>query len=129
MSMRPHARLAVLFALAAVIGAGCGKPAPPVELFPADGQIIQANGQPAPGGVIEFRAANDARQRSVASVGGDGKFKLSTVINEKKFDGARPGKYVVSFSPRGSGYIPSIELAEPLTLQPEPNHLTIKLPR
>jgi hypothetical protein len=115
------------FAVSWTLLTGCEKAPSPIDVFPAHGTVLGVNGNPVEGGVIEFRSKHDYRIRSVASVGGDGKFVLSTQLNNEKFDGAPQGDYEITFSPRGSGYIPSIELEEDVTIKPEENNLTIKL--
>lgn len=128
--LHPRIRPTWLLQLAAwsMLFAGCKhEKTPPIELYPVHGMVVGVDGNPAAGGVIEFRSKENYQIRSVASVGDDGKFALHTQWNNERFPGAAAGAYEITFSPRGDGYIPSIELDEVVTIKPEENNLTIQL--
>jgi hypothetical protein len=70
------------------------------DTYPVRGQVLQSNGAPLPGGVIEFHAKDFPGNDAMGLIQKDGTFAVGTFA---KADGAVPGRYVVTVDPKVPG--------------------------
>lgn len=108
------------------------------QCYSVRGRVLLANGQPLPGGRVEFYPKGDQGGEPVASgeIGKDGDFVIGTYATD---DGTNPGDYIVTIQPISyksgnptqavpANLIPTVYL-EPETsplvvaIKPQANHL------
>lgn len=96
--------LACLFAMAALIAAGCSGAKTP-QTAGVQGKVSY-RGQPVTQGVV-LLTPEGSGQAATGEIQTDGSFQLTTF---KKHDGARPGKYRVAVQPfPATGAVPGLE--------------------
>lgn len=125
----------VLAASAVLLGAGCGGP----QAHPVSGKVLLASGEPASGGVVEFRITNSDGEMVNAhgEIQSDGTFDLTTF---DEGDGALEGEHEVIVVPptpgegvTAAGLLFPVRYASYETsglrfkVDPEPNEITIEL--
>ncbi len=101
------------------------------------GIVLQANGQPLPGGEVEFHSDKNSDLTVMGTVGSDGKFSLRTNSSSGRSEGAPEGTYRVTVMPQmAQGAGNDIQaVPEPITVPgkftvkaSDDNDFTIKLP-
>ena len=111
--------LLTLLAVAASALAGCGgseEELPPT--YGVTGTVLSADGQPASGGMIEFRTTEGKPVSAIGLIQPDGSFTLSTLVASTKVTGAVAGRHqvIVMPSPPDTGDIQAI--AQPVIVPP-----------
>jgi hypothetical protein len=115
----------------AVLVVGCNSSAGLPKTYPAGGSVVYKGGQPMKGGSIQFSSLANAELRIIGPIGDDGTFKLETVRDRARADGAPEGEYQVMVIPplqgdhKGS---PPIILPRPYKVEPKENQFKIELP-
>ncbi len=121
-----------------VPAAGCGGPALP-RTYPVSGTVVYKNGQPMKGGSVQFETTADPLLRVVGDIGDDGTFRLRTLKDNARADGAPEGEYRVFVQPplvndpRGGlkvahKGVPAIVLPQTYRVEAKENTLKIELP-
>ena len=118
--------------------AGCGaQTAPPPKTYEAKGKVVLANGQPYPGGTVEFRSKS-LPYNALGRINPDGTFILETMTDSGKIKGAVEGPFQVTILPdlsqdqtQSQGGVPEpITLSQSYTVKPDnSNDFTITLPK
>jgi hypothetical protein len=137
--MRHAFRLAAVapaIGLCLMMSACVGPPAP--KTYPAIGKVVYKGGQPMTGGSVQFNSTRDSALSVVGEVKSDGTFKLQTVKDNARADGAPEGEYSVFVlpptvsSPAGSAIQPKNVLPIPLEkkykIEPRDNSIQIDVP-
>lgn len=96
--LRPVPFIAVI---AALVLSGCS-PAdsqPAVKTVAVTGKVLDTGGKPVTGGMLSLRSITNAEQLASAKVNDDGQFTLTSLVGEKRVDGAQPGEYSVLYAP------------------------------
>ncbi len=75
---------------------GCRRDPPLPRSYPAVGNVAYKGGQPLKGGSIQFNTAADPLLRVVAEISENGEFKLHTIKDNAKAEGAPEGDYQVT---------------------------------
>lgn len=78
---------------------GAGNVEPVVKTIPVTGQVVDVSGKPVVGGMLSLRSITNAEQVASAKIDPQGAFKLTSLVGEKRVDGAQPGEYSVLFAP------------------------------
>ncbi len=121
--------------LAGLIGCGADAPVGP-KTYKVTGKVIQYNGSPLTGGLVEFQSKSNADLTTNSVIGDDGSFTLQTMTNKQRYPGAADGVYKVSVIPPlvndGSVQPTSdvIQVKEEFTVKPsDDNYFEVKLPK
>lgn len=106
---------------AAILGllgpSGCGGSGADLpETYQVTGKILQEDGSPMNGGLVEFQATTGAPVTTNGEIQPDGTFTLTTMIEEKKLPGAVPGTYRVVIIPLMSDQAEQQHAFEPMTV-------------
>lgn len=131
-------RICVGFVLLFTAGCATGGVVLP-KTYPASGTVVYKGGQPMTGGSVQFNSESDPLLRMIGTIEKDGQFKLTTMKDEAKADGAPEGVYRVFVLPPAVGEardkVPAghkgvlpITLPEPFKLGPHENTIKIELP-
>jgi hypothetical protein len=83
----------VLGLLASVLPWGCSEEQPHVQIHSITGRVQKGNGQPFPGGVIEFRRVDGKLLNAFGEIQRDGRFSAGTVVASKRKAGLADGEY------------------------------------
>src|SRR5688572_22509980 len=93
-------RLLTLLSLL-LAASGCRPAGPPgPKTYPVQGKVVYKNGQPYPGGAIEFRPTAGEPHNAVGVIGPEGSFKLQTLGGNVPLAGAVEGTFQVTITPR-----------------------------
>jgi hypothetical protein len=107
--------------------------------YPATGTVVYKGGQPMTSGSVQFNSDSDPLLRVMGTIEKDGQFKLTTVKDNAKADGAPEGVYRVFVLlapvsdardkvPEGHKGMLPIVLPDPFKLGPQENTIKIELP-
>jgi hypothetical protein len=89
-----------LLALAACFQSGCGASDEPLPAtYEVTGSVLAADGQPMPGGMVEFRSTAGESFSAIGRIQPDGTLSLTTMVNGKKLPGAVAGRHQVIVMP------------------------------
>lgn len=127
-----------LFCLFALLASGCGSEGPPATpaptLHPVTGTVVNSDGTPFGGAVIQFSAVDNPTWTTMGDVGEDGTFKLQTMHDGNMRDGALAGEHNVTITPL-MGDQTQEEMPQPIVLPEtvtidasDENKLELKLP-
>jgi hypothetical protein len=96
--MRSQPLTLISWAAALLVATGCGGEGPySGKLYPVQGRVLLADGQPLAGGSVQF-IPSEGGLPATGEVGQDGTFSLKTF---KTREGAAPGRYKVRVEPSG----------------------------
>jgi hypothetical protein len=107
---------------------GCsGAPAGIPQTFPVTGKVSQKNGQPFPGGMMEWRLLADPTLTVTALIKDDGTFEVFTLVKNQKVNGTVPGEFEVTIYPRIAPNQPAAPYrpARSFVVQEGENHFVI----
>jgi hypothetical protein len=130
-------RFALMALGALVLAAGCSGGAKVPKTYPVSGKVLQADGKPMTGGVVQFVPKNNLDVTTSGEIQADGSFTLSTVAENKKVTGATEGPHTVTVLPpvqsqkseQGSAP-PAILIPEAYTVKSDgENNFTINIPK
>ncbi len=128
-----HTRSAAVSCAAVLLIAhilGCADPqSPPPPTFSVTGEVIGSDGEPLPGGIIQFISRADPARNMSSMIKYDGTFDLVTMHGNQNLAGAIEGPCTVLVTlPIVGGDVPqTITLPEPLVIEPHENHLVVDL--
>ncbi|MBI1900116.1 MAG: hypothetical protein HYS13_03235 [Planctomycetia bacterium] len=124
--------------VAAAFTAGCGgsgSSQQTVATVAAGGKVLNADGQPMTGGMVEFHPSSGTGESPKGVIGSDGTFKLRTLSGKEGVDGAPAGTYTCIVTPGYTGdqttqeAPDAIEISGTFTVNATgPNEFTIQLP-
>ncbi len=105
-------------AIPALIGpSGCGGSGGDLpETYAVTGKILQADGSPMNGGLVEFQAAAGPPVTTNGEIQQDGTFALATLVEGKRLPGALPGTYRVTIMPMMSDQAEEQHTFEPIAV-------------
>jgi hypothetical protein len=121
-------------ALLALVLLGCaGRREPLPKTYGVTGQVQFADGQPVPGGLVQFRPTQDGPYTITGTITSTGAFTLQTRLADgRKAPGAPEGSYRVTVAPPSGpdqGTVP-VELQETYTVEPrDGNEFRFVVPR
>lgn len=129
-SIQPIGR-SVLALFVVILASGCSTE-PPVNLpatFPVVGKVLFADGQPLPGGAVQFQSTTDTKTTALGEIAADGSFTLTLYEEGQKLPGTIVGPHRVTVIPPmdDSQTAVPLELPEPFTVEPRENEFTITL--
>jgi hypothetical protein len=128
--------MSVLALTSTLAAAGCSKSALP-KTYPAGGTAVFEGGEPLKGGSIVFLSTGAPNAGVVAEILSDGSFKLRTIKDNERADGAPEGEYHVIVRPplppgaklmdahRG---MPEIKLTKTYKVEPTENIFKLEVP-
>jgi len=132
----------LLMEVACVLGCGA-RPQPLPTTYPVHGTVTYRDRKPVTGGLVQFQAQAEPSVTTVATIQSDGMYRMSTMRNGLRVDGAVAGPNRVIVTPPGSttsqqatntdigrrGVIPTV-YPVPYNVEPRDNeyHLTIERP-
>ncbi len=95
-----------------ILTLGCGRNSESLpETFAVEGRLTDSADAPMTDGMIVFQSPSNAEQSAQGEVDSDGKFRLFTLINGERFDGAQQGDYRVTYFPRMSAAQTEVPIA------------------
>lgn len=110
---------------------GCSKPQPELPpTYAVTGQVVYSDGQPMPGGFVEFISLANPSTSMQAYVEPDGKFTLRSIVGNTSVAGGLEGdcKVQVTLPIEPNKSPPTIVLKKPYKIETAaPNHFEIKL--
>jgi hypothetical protein len=122
------------FLIATMCLTGCGKPAKPLPTtYPVHGKVTYKDGAPVRDGLVQFHPEADPSVTTVAVIQSDGTYRLKSMRDGVRAEGAVPGVNRVMVTPPGNahGIILPVTYPTPYNVEPRDNefHLTIERPR
>jgi hypothetical protein len=126
-----------------VLAAGCASGPPLPKTYPASGKVVYKGGQPMTGGSIQFNSTNSTSDQLLQVIGEiqvDGTFRLRTLKDNARADGAPQGDFQVVVlppmvseppgggAPRGHRAPQPIPLPKVLKVEARENSFAIELP-
>lgn len=95
--LRFHRIYAVVTVGLIISFAGCGgeSAGSKVKTIPLTGRVLQVNGKPLNGGMVDMRDVNVPTNAATGVIGEDGEFKLATIVGNDRVEGIPPGEYQV----------------------------------
>ncbi len=117
---------------------GCGAEGPPATPAPtlhaAIGRVVNSDGSPCPGGMIQLIAVENPERTTMGQINENGTFTLQTMHDGQMVDGAIAGEHTVTIIPL-MGDQTQTEIPEPIVLKEgvvidatETNSLKVILP-
>jgi hypothetical protein len=95
-TLRPIPVLLVALFLIAVPLQGCQRQkGNQPQMFPVKGRVVYKNGEPLPGGKVQFQSRSDPSLSIFGDIQTDGRFSLFTLVKNRKLAGAVPGEHQV----------------------------------
>jgi hypothetical protein len=116
----------------AVLVAGCGKKAPPLETWPVHGTVIDQSGKSPTGGVVRLLTTADPNLITVGPIQPDGSFTVHTQRRGFEYPGAVAGEYQVAVitgktGPNGILSPVRYDLPSPVVVNASENEFTVKI--
>jgi len=109
---------------------GCGRNSEPLpDTFAVEGLLTDPTGTPVTDGMIMFQSPDNAEHASQGEIQSDGRFRLYTLVDGERIDGARPGDYRATYYPRMSKAQNEnpIPIGQSYTVESDENLFEIKL--
>jgi hypothetical protein len=132
--MRQLGMLSTLAVSMLSMASGCPKEPKMPETYPVRGKVVFSDGQPVPGGTVEFECEADPRIITRCSIESNGQFSLTSYNGVARREGAMTGPHRVKVSPppsliNGKLPFPQKVFASSFTVEPKENEFTLTIER